>query len=207
MCGDLVEVGRKHWVIGLSSAEIENEVAGGSAAEFHQQHSFTNGLIEECRASELTLAVFQAELMQFLQTFRHEKQCPFAGYSVHCDRDVLKIAAPEVYHFMSHQVIDVTTIRGLMSRWLPMKVEEFKEAKLAECNHRAMNDVDSSLEALRWMRSNVFQSDDAAAAVSAKKRSDTDSTRRVEQTRLYRHVHRQESDDIFVKCVIDSMDN
>ena len=81
--------------------------------------------------------------------------CPLAGQSVHCDREVLLTAMPAVYKHVSHQVIDVSTINSLLSRWSPALLAT--EPPAVGYNHRAMGDIRASIARLQWHREHVFK--------------------------------------------------
>ena len=40
-----------------------------------------------------------------------------------CDREVLRERMPRVYRFLNHQILDVSSFLGVLSRWLPEKRE------------------------------------------------------------------------------------
>jgi len=108
-CNELKEVARKNWSIQTTQKEIDTHVLGGAAASFHRTHSIDNGLIDACLESTTTRDVWQEALLNFLQS--HCQRRPrLAGFSVHADREVLRTQAPMVFDFLSHQIIDVTSL-------------------------------------------------------------------------------------------------
>lgn len=66
-----VEIDREHWVVGYSQEEIDEQLMGGTAADFHKQHSIKNGLIQDMLDSKATKEEFQEGLLALVK-----KHCP-----------------------------------------------------------------------------------------------------------------------------------
>jgi len=92
--------------------------------------------------------------------------CPLAGYSVQCDREVLKVQMPRFYRHLNHQIVDISSFYKMASLWLPEKLG-MREKKQTRYNHRALNDVEDSIEALGWVRENLFQQPAASLGAEA----------------------------------------
>lgn len=165
---DLNELDRGQWVIGGFSEEELNALK-----DFHQQHFRDaedggrfpprpgcpgNGLFSAIVTSTVTLPQAQQELLLLLKKHCPEQSCPLGGNSIQCDREVLKTEMPDVYKYVSHQIIDVSSFAGIASRWLPNMLEQWREdsRQNANYNHRAMNDVEASIQSMRWIRSNML---------------------------------------------------
>jgi oligoribonuclease (3'-5' exoribonuclease) len=167
---DLKELGRGSWVIGGFSAADLNALK-----DFHQR-TFRdaepgglfpplpdlpgNGLFSDILASTKTKDQVSQEILKLLQTHCVERSCPIVGNSIQCDREVLMLEMPEVYHFFNHRIIDVSTFTGVMERWLPRSLEAFTadQKENAHYNHRAINDAESSIQAMRWIRGHMLNS-------------------------------------------------
>lgn len=65
-----------------------------------------------------------------------------AGFSVHFDREVLRVRMPILHRYLSHRVIDVSTVRHLY--WATRGERPAQEAA-----HRALADCDQALAELR----------------------------------------------------------
>lgn len=65
---------------------------------------------------------------------------------------------PDVYHHLNHRIIDCSSITGLAERWLPelMDLWRHDQRTNASYDHRALNDCESSIQSLRWIRKNLF---------------------------------------------------
>ena len=161
-CNELKEVARKNWVIHATKDEIDKHVLGGAAADFHETHSIDNGLIEACLKSTTTRSVWREELLRFLMSHCQGKP-RLAGFSVHVDREVLRTQAPSVYDFLSHQVIDVTTL-DIIQWGLPALENAAAQNRGHYGNHRAMNDNEAAISKLKWylswLRDRLIQSNE-----------------------------------------------
>jgi len=144
-CNALDEVARKNWVIGTSIQVIRQRVLTNP---FHTQHSINNGLIQACHQSSVTYAQWQSELMAFLR--RHcQSGCRLAGFSVHKDLEVLRSEAPAVHQFLSHQVIDISSL-DIIQWGLPALERAARFYTRSHGNHRAMSDNEAAIDKLKW---------------------------------------------------------
>jgi len=163
---DLNEKARGQWVVGgFKQEELD------SLSEFHQVHfrdanpggSFPprvdsrggNGLFTDVMSSQLTTPEVEASMLALIQRHCRQGSCPLVGYSVQCDREVLKEEMPRLYRYVSHRIVDVSSIFHMARLWLPEKTR-IRDASTAY-RHRALNDVEDSLDALRWARKHLFQ--------------------------------------------------
>jgi len=166
---DLSEKVRGQWVVGGYSKE---ELL--ALGDFHQQHfrdaapggqfppledaeGGGNGLFTDIAQSDKTLEQVEEAMLALVRKHCPEGACPLVGYSVQCDREVLMLQMPKFYSFLSHQIVDISSFLRMGKTWLPekMKLREKRESKY---NHRALNDVEDSIETLAWVRDNLFQS-------------------------------------------------
>lgn len=170
---DLNELGRGQWVInGFCAEELL------ALADFHQKtfrdrepggafpplaDTPGNGLFSEIVASTVTKEAAQEQMLRLMKKHCVEHACPIAGNSIQCDREVLMLEMPQVYSFLNHRILDVSSFTGLMERWLPDSLAAWKLAAAAEAsaggavyNHRAINDIESSISTMRWVRSNML---------------------------------------------------
>eukprot|EP00931_Biecheleriopsis_adriatica_P031405 TRINITY_DN18422_c0_g1_i1.p1 TRINITY_DN18422_c0_g1~~TRINITY_DN18422_c0_g1_i1.p1 ORF type:complete len:101 (+),score=16.11 TRINITY_DN18422_c0_g1_i1:367-669(+) len=83
--------------------------------------------------------------------------CPLVGYSVQCDREVLRTEMPQFYRYLNHQIVDISSVLRVSEHWAPEKMSAWrKRSKSSSYNHRAMNDVKDSIETMRWLRDEMF---------------------------------------------------
>ena len=151
----LEELERKHWVITTPEVELQ-AMSAWAQKTFSAVDQGGNGLLADISISTTTGAEAESDLLTLLKRHCLEKRSPLAGFSVHCDREVLKHQMPAVYNFMSHQVLDVSTVLSLARRWTPLKLAGMPTAEAA--GHRAMNDVERSIEVLNFLKGSIFLS-------------------------------------------------
>jgi oligoribonuclease len=78
---------------------------------------------------------------------------PLAGNSVSTDRAFLARDMAELDAFLHYRIVDVSSIKELARRWYP---RAYFNAPAKNGNHRALADIQESIEELRYYRSAVF---------------------------------------------------
>lgn len=82
---------------------------------------------------------------------------PMAGSSVHFDRAFLSHDMPDVVRRFSHRNIDVSSIKELVHTWYPEIAELWTAGHpKTDARHRALMDIRSSIEELKFYRDKVF---------------------------------------------------
>jgi oligoribonuclease len=106
-----------------------------------------SGLYDLAANSDLDLTDCGRELLTFLGEHLGERKANLAGNSVHFDRSFLTEYAPDIFPFLTHRQLDVSSLRLLgESLGLP----KFDGGKKP---HRAMADVRHSLRELaHWIK-------------------------------------------------------
>ncbi|CAB9517557.1 K13288 oligoribonuclease [Seminavis robusta] len=150
-CNALREVARKNWIIGMTPEQIDRLVIGGAAATFHAAHSLQNGLVDACLASETTYEQWQRELFEFLTTHCFSG-CRLAGFSPHVDREVLRTQAKNVYEFLDHKIIDISSL-DIVQWGLPALERAARRQNWSPSSHRAMSDCEDAIAKLKWYQS------------------------------------------------------
>jgi len=153
---DLNELESCSWVVHHEEKELQ------SLSKWHQDNFKAvseggNGLFDAVLTSTTNKEAMEEELLALLKTHCPKGLCRLAGQSVHCDREVLLKAMPSVYAWCSHQVIDVSTLNSLVGMWLPNIAATVPPA--TSYNHRAENDIKSSIAMLKWLRLNALTRD------------------------------------------------
>lgn len=81
-----------------------------------------------------------------------------AGNTVHADKAFLHAEMPELIHHLHYRIVDVSSIKELVKRWYgDNKLWNPSEPPKHMPNHRALNDINASIQELKWYRSEVFQ--------------------------------------------------
>jgi oligoribonuclease len=80
---------------------------------------------------------------------------PLAGNTVATDRAFLARDMPGLESFLHYRIVDVSSIKELSRRWFP---RAYFQAPAKRGNHRALADIQESIEELRYYREAVFVS-------------------------------------------------
>jgi oligoribonuclease len=121
---------------------------------WNQKHHAASGLLERVRASTISEAQAEAEVLAFLREHVPERSVPLAGNSIHQDRRFLRRYMPSVDNYLHYRNLDVSTIKELARRWYP---ELYAKAPDKRGAHRALDDIRESIAELRFYRTNVFR--------------------------------------------------
>jgi len=114
-----------------------------------------SGLINEIRASTVTLAEAGAATLAFIKEHVPEpRTVPLCGNSIGMDRRFLVAYLPEIEEYLHYRSIDVSTIKELARRWYPEDLGGLTKGASA---HRAMDDIVESVTELRYWREHVFR--------------------------------------------------
>jgi oligoribonuclease len=90
---------------------------------------------------------------------------PLAGNTIGTDRMFLARDMPELETFLHYRVVDVSSIKELARRWYP---RAYFNAPAKRGNHRALADIQESIEELRYYRAAVFVPAPGPASADAK---------------------------------------
>jgi oligoribonuclease len=121
--------------------------------EFVRTMHETSGLL-----AQLDRGMTLGEAEDLVLAYIHE-QCgensrpPLAGNSVATDRAFLARDMPELESFLHYRIVDVSSIKELSRRWFP---RAYFQAPAKRGNHRALADIQESIEELRYYRAAVF---------------------------------------------------
>ncbi len=113
-----------------------------------------SGLTDAVRASTTTVAQAEQLVLEHLRTHVPDaRTVPLCGNSIATDRAFLARDMPTFEHHVHYRSVDVSSIKELVRRWYP-RVYYQSPAKTG--NHRALADVQESIEELRYYREAVF---------------------------------------------------
>ncbi|HWU32408.1 MAG TPA: oligoribonuclease [Marmoricola sp.] len=112
-----------------------------------------SGLLEEV-ANGTTLEDAQAQVLAYIREHCPDgSRPPLAGNTVSTDRAFLARDMPELEAFLHYRIVDVSSIKELSRRWFP---RAYFAAPAKNGNHRALADIQESIEELRYYRDAVF---------------------------------------------------
>ncbi len=107
-----------------------------------------SGLIERVKASTLTEAQAEEQLLAFLRRYIPKGKVPLCGNSIGQDRRFLALYMPKLEAYFHYRNVDVSTLKELARRWKPEVVKGFKKAQ----RHTALADVQESIDELQHYR-------------------------------------------------------
>jgi oligoribonuclease len=121
--------------------------------EFVTQMHTTSGLITQI-PNGTSISMAEDAILAYLETTGTVAgKSPLAGNSVGVDRNFIARDMPRLNDYLHYRTVDVSSIKELARRWYP-KLYFAAPAKTG--NHRALGDIQDSIEELKYYRSNVF---------------------------------------------------
>lgn len=125
------------------------EAMGDYVREMH----IASGLLTKLD-SGLELADAEALVLTYVREQAPEtRQAPLAGNSIGTDRAFLARDMPELEAHVHYRNVDVSSLKELARRWYP---RVFYNAPVKSGNHRALSDIQESIEELRYYREALF---------------------------------------------------
>src|SRR5215210_4047673 len=112
-----------------------------------------SGLLDEL-AGGLTMAEAEEQVLAYIKEHCPDgSRPPLAGNTVATDRAFLARDMPNLESFLHYRIVDVSSIKELSRRWFP---RAYFHAPAKRGNHRALADIQESIEELRYYREAVF---------------------------------------------------
>jgi oligoribonuclease len=115
-----------------------------------------SGLVDKVRASTLTEAEVESQLIQFLKPLVGERIAPLCGNTVHQDRRFMARYMPAFDNYLHYRIVDVSTLKELAKRWRPDVLAGVSK----EGRHEALADVQESIEELKHYRRTFLRADE-----------------------------------------------
>jgi len=120
-----------------------------------------SGLIDKVKASTLTEAQAEAELLAFCKRWVPASKSPMCGNSICQDRRFMARYMPKLEAFFHYRNLDVSTLKELCRRWEPAIHKGFIKRQL----HTALADILESVEELKYYRTHFIRQSAVEAAV------------------------------------------
>jgi oligoribonuclease len=114
-----------------------------------------SGLIERVKASTVTEADAEAQLIAWLKQYVPAGKSPMCGNTICQDRRFMVRTMPKLEAFFHYRNLDVSTLKELCKRWKPEIVAGFKKHQ----KHTALADILESIEELRYYREHFIKLD------------------------------------------------
>lgn len=118
------------------------------------QHT-KSGLLERVKKSPNSLIVTEKLVLEFISKRIEPNKGILCGNSIWVDRKFLRKEMPKLENYLFYRMIDVSSIKELVQRWFP-------DTKFPEKSktHLAMDDIQESIEELKWLRQHFFSNPD-----------------------------------------------
>ena len=107
-----------------------------------------SGLIDKVKASTITEADAEAQLLEFIKRYVPKMGSPMCGNTIGQDRRFLVKYMPKLEAYFHYRNLDVSTLKELAKRWKPEAFSSFKKAQ----KHTALADVIESIDELAHYR-------------------------------------------------------
>ena len=112
-----------------------------------------SGLIDRVKASTVTEAQAETEMIEFLRQYVPAGKSPMCGNSICQDRRFMARHMPRLEAFFHYRNLDVSTLKELCRRWRPELIAGFKKHQL----HTALADIRESVEELLYYREHFIK--------------------------------------------------
>ncbi len=129
-----------------------DEVLNGMDAWNKGTHG-KSGLIDKVKASTLTEAQAEAQLLEFIQRYVPKNGSPMCGNTIGQDRRFLVKYMPKLEGYFHYRNLDVSTLKELAKRWKPEVYAAFKKHQ----RHTALADVHESIDELEHYRQHFLR--------------------------------------------------
>jgi oligoribonuclease len=121
--------------------------------DFVREMHTTSGLLEVLEQG-VSLEEAEERVLAYLREHCPEgSRPPLAGNSVATDRAFISRDMARLDAFLHYRIVDVSSIKELSRRWFP---KAYFQAPKKGGNHRALADIQESIEELRYYREAVF---------------------------------------------------
>lgn len=143
-----------------------NMLAEGPVYAIHQPDAILNGmdawnkgthgrsgLIDRVKASNITEAMAEDALIDFLIDYVPKGKSPMCGNTICQDRRFMAKTMPRLEAFFHYRNLDVSTLKELARRWKPELIDGFKKQQ----KHTALADIMESIDELKYYREHFIR--------------------------------------------------
>lgn len=107
-----------------------------------------SGLIDKVKASKLSEAAVEIQMVEFLQLHVPTGISPMCGNSICQDRRFMARSMPQLEAYFHYRNLDVSTLKELVKRWKP----EIKSGLKKQGKHEALADIYDSINEMKYYR-------------------------------------------------------
>jgi oligoribonuclease len=112
-----------------------------------------SGLIDKVKASTITEAEAQEQILDFIKKYVPKSASPLCGNTISQDRRFLVKFMPKLEAYFHYRNLDVSTLKELSRRWKPEVYSAFKKQQ----RHTALADVHESIDELEHYREHFIR--------------------------------------------------
>lgn len=112
-----------------------------------------SGLIERVKASTLSDADVEAQMIEFLKEYVPASTSPMCGNSICQDRRFLARWMPQLEAYFHYRNLDVSTLKELAKRWKPEVAQGIKK----HGKHEALADIYESISEMQYYREHFIK--------------------------------------------------
>lgn len=133
-----------------------SDEALANMSDFVREMHTSSGLLEEL-ANGMEMRAAEERVLEYIREHvPEERKAPLAGNTIGTDRAFLARDMPELEGHVHYRNVDVSSVKELARRWFP---RVFFNSPEKGGNHRALADIQESIEELRYYREALFVAD------------------------------------------------
>lgn len=121
--------------------------------KWNQSTHAKSGLIDKVKASTLTEAQAEEQMLAFLAQHVPAGKSPMCGNTIGQDRRFMVKYMPRLEEFFHYRNLDVSTLKELSLRWKPEVYKSF----VKQSKHEALADIYESIEELKHYREHFIK--------------------------------------------------
>lgn len=111
-------------------------------------------LAHDVSVSTVSESEAEKQIIEFVSKHVEPGKGLLSGNSVHADKRFLEAYMPSFMKYLHYRILDVSTIKEICSRWYP---NDFTKAPPKANKHRALDDIEASIDELKFYRSAIFK--------------------------------------------------
>ena len=136
---------------GPAIAIYRNAAELNNINEWSKEQHTKSGLLKRVHNSEINTRSAEQATLDFIKEWVDEGKSPICGNSIATDRRFIRREMPILDNFLHYRMIDVSTIKELVSRWYPNETLPAKKGL-----HLAMSDIRESIKELKSYKDRFF---------------------------------------------------
>ena len=121
--------------------------------EWNVRTHTASGLVERVRASTISEAEAERQLLEFISMHVPPKTSPLCGNSVWQDRRFIARYWPLFDAHLHYRLLDVSTLKILVGLWAPALAAGIAKKE----SHQALDDIRESIDELRYYRTHFLK--------------------------------------------------